>query len=178
MNYVKKKTVFSDIILIGTSLLGSIIAFNFFVQATLISSNDIKKLINSAIASLDIKAKSFNLIIISISTITFLISIIFYYLINKFVLIYILKNKIHKAKLFGGILIANIPGLLIGAILINSIGLSMESSIISKVLVFCQPIILSIILKDSFNSNKQFIKYISFLIAFSLINILVRSIII
>lgn len=162
----------TDLLIISTSLIGYIFAFNFYINAVLTSSSSLNDKINDILASSNIDISSLNIFIIIIASIVALLTSFIYFLINKLILDF-LHVKPGSSKLFIATLISSIPAPLIGSVL-SSINIDPTNTFITFILALVQPTLMSFLLKGDFKKQKHYLIYISILLVFSFMNITIK----
>lgn len=169
---IKKESKIDNIIFLISSLIGVVVAFNFFILSVLKNSSEFSGLISESINSLDIQLKSFNNLIVIIATVSVIVTIIVYFLINRVILSQVFKVKISSYKLLFTILISSIPGPLLGAILLDQSIMSFSNVIFKLLVTLSQPAMMIYLLSGEFESKKKLATYSVVLLVISATNIL------
>lgn len=162
---MKSKEGMAQIFWYSSTLLGAIVAFNLYIHSLLGSS----VFLENKLSSLKIYFNHFNVLIITISTLLLILTLAILYSLNKFVLDYIIGNRISSDKLLLAILISAIPGPLLGSILIDEFGV-INKLYLNTIIAFIQPIIMLLLLRSEFRSKRAYISYAIILLAFAGLN--------
>lgn len=168
----KNKTENSDILIILISLIGYILIFNFYVNTLINNSNSINSQLNYVLQSSDIQINSINTLIIAISSITSLLIITIYFLINKFLLNF-LHIEITSNQLILTVLIASTPSPLLCCIASSVFNIDVMNSILQIIMSLLEPLLMSFLLKDSFKDKKSYMIYSIILLIFALSSTLI-----
>lgn len=170
-----KKNDKSEIIGIGMTFIGFIIAFNLFVQEVIKSSGLIQGKINDVIVSSNMEVNQISILIIIITSLVAISTIGIYFVVNRLILMSIKSNNIDSSKLLITILTSSIPGPTIGFILLSISKINSTNKILNIFMALSVPIMMSFLLEKDFTIKKQYRIYTIILIIVAIVNIIISA---
>lgn len=159
-----------NILPILVSFIGFIFIFNLYIKENIERSEEIQSIISLMIKESPVGIKQVNTLIIVISSLTAIITIGVYYILNYIFIHKLNCNNIKSSKLLLTVLISSTIGPLISILLIDFINI--DGNLSKLITTISLPVCMIFLIKDDLN-KKQLYKYSIFVSILCFLNFFV-----